>query len=219
MKNAGSTIQIDVDSLRIGMFIHLDVGWMAHPFPLSSFRIVSAEQIETIRSLGLRHVRWSPEQSALMQAQDEAERALAATADAAAALLPAAEFAESPDQAARRERRAAATAERAALTLCERQFAEATRECRQLTDAVAAQPKVAGERAQALAQALVDKILVEDDLCIRLLTEAAGDRAAAHAVNVALIALLMGRSFGLGAAELQDLGVGALLHDIGKLYL
>ena len=54
---------IDVDALRIGMFVHLDVGWMSHPFPLSSFRIASADQVATIRSLGLHRVRWSPQQS------------------------------------------------------------------------------------------------------------------------------------------------------------
>ncbi|HEY0856223.1 MAG TPA: DUF3391 domain-containing protein, partial [Albitalea sp.] len=68
MKNAGSTVPIDVDALRVGMFIHLDVGWMSHPFPLSSFRIASAQQIGIIRSLGIRQLRWSPEQSALHDA-------------------------------------------------------------------------------------------------------------------------------------------------------
>ena len=45
------------------------------------------------------------------------------------------------------------------------------------------------------------------------------DRATAHALNVAVISLLMGRSFGLNRAEMQDLGVGALMHDVGKLAL
>jgi hypothetical protein len=49
--------------LRVGMFIHLDLGWMSHPFALSSFRITDPGQIETIRSLGLAQVRWSPGQS------------------------------------------------------------------------------------------------------------------------------------------------------------
>src|SRR5437868_5286021 len=54
---------IDVDALRVGMYIHLDLGWMSHPFPLSSFKIASLQQIDTIRTLGLKHVRWSPHQS------------------------------------------------------------------------------------------------------------------------------------------------------------
>src|SRR5688572_17556896 len=84
---------------------------------------------------------------------------------------------------------------------------------------VLAQPQQARERAQALTQALVGKMMGEEELCIRLLTDAAGDRAGAHAVNVTLISLLMGRSFGLAESEMLDLGIGALLHDVGKLDL
>jgi putative nucleotidyltransferase with HDIG domain len=57
----------------------------------------------------------------------------------------------------------------------------------------------------------------EQDLCIRMLTEGAGDKASMHAMNVGIISLLMGRCFGFGDEEMQDLGVGALLHDIGKI--
>ena len=38
-----------------------------------------------------------------------------------------------------------------------------------------------------------------------------------HAMNVALISLLMGRCFGFGDEEMHDLGVGAMLHDVGKI--
>ena len=67
MKAATSTItpEIDVQALRVGMFIHLDVGWMSHPFPLSSFRITTPAQVATIRSLGVARVRWSPQDSDL----------------------------------------------------------------------------------------------------------------------------------------------------------
>jgi hypothetical protein len=44
---------VAVKDLKIGMFIRLELGWMSHPFPLSSFRIASADQIATIRGLGL----------------------------------------------------------------------------------------------------------------------------------------------------------------------
>ena len=43
------TTPIQASALRIGMFVHLNVGWMSHPFPLSSFKLTSSEQIETIR--------------------------------------------------------------------------------------------------------------------------------------------------------------------------
>ena len=60
-------------------------------------------------------------------------------------------------------------------------------------------------------------MLIEGDLNMRLINEGAGDRGTAHALNVCIIALLLGRSFGLGRDEMTDLGVGALLNDVGKM--
>ena len=56
-------VLIDISQLRIGMYIQLDLGWMHHPFPVSSFRIGSAEQIATLRELGLTSVKVLPKKS------------------------------------------------------------------------------------------------------------------------------------------------------------
>lgn len=213
-----ATVQetIDVASLRVGMFVHLDLGWLSHPFPLSSFRISSEEQIATIRALGLRRVRWSSAQSELEEVATDGRRA---EASAAAAAASAATAAESPEQLARREHRERLAAQRASLLQCERQFAESAREIKRAMDLASSQPAEAGAHAAKLARGLADKMLVAGDLCIRLLTEAAGDKASAHALNVTLISMLMGRTFGLAEPDLLDLGTGALLHDVGKLEL
>lgn len=195
---------IAVDALKVGTFIHLDLGWMAHPFPLGSFRIASQGQIDTLRRLGLRSVRWCPERSA--QPEPPAPPPVSAAA-------------ETPEQARQREQRAALAAQRAALRQCERQFAETVRALRAATELSASDPLRAGESTTALARELVPKLLGARELNIRLLAESAGERSATHAVNVALIALLMGRNFGLPEAELVELGVGAMLHDVGKLDL
>jgi len=208
MSLTSSSETIDVSDLRIGMFIHLDGGWMSHPFPLSSFKITSQEQLAALRATGLRLLRWSPEQS-----DPEAP-------PAAVQPEPADKSEHTPEQAearARRAHREMLSAERLALAACERQFGEAVRASRQVFDGVVVQPDAARQGAQALVGQLVDKMLGAEDMCIRLLSEGAGDRANAHAVNVSVISLLMGRSFGLTAAEMTDLGVGALLHDVGKL--
>jgi len=62
-------------------------------------------------------------------------------------------------------------------------------------------------------------MLGNSELCIRLLSDAAGDKASMHALNVTVISLLMGRTFGLSETDMLDLGVGAMLHDIGKIDL
>ena len=40
-----------------------------------------------------------------------------------------------------------------------------------------------------------------------------------HSVNVCMLSVLLGISLGLSRAELVGLGTGALLHDIGKIYV
>jgi putative nucleotidyltransferase with HDIG domain len=62
-------------------------------------------------------------------------------------------------------------------------------------------------------------MLVDGEVCVRVLGEPAGDRASAHAMNVTVIALLLGRALQMAPADLMELGTGALLHDVGKLAL
>jgi putative nucleotidyltransferase with HDIG domain len=197
---------IDIDELQVGMFIHLDLGWMRHPFPLSNFRISSEEQLQILRKLGLKQVRWSPAQSQLKVNPDTAPP------PAEAPVL-------SAEQRIAEARREALRLQRAALAQCEAQYAEATRALAELQIELAREPAKAAEHARLLCQSLLDKMLVKEDVNLRLLTEAAGDRVCAHGLNVSLMALLLGRAAGLNAEQLLDLGVGALLHDVGKLEL
>lgn len=210
--------KIDVEALRVGMFIHLDLGWMSHPFPVGSFRITHAQQIDKIRSLGLKQLRWSPEKSELAPAQPEHSGAIGDTPQAAAAALNA-EVVDTPVQAAERQRRQMLVAQRASAELCQKQFDEAGAAWLGAQAQVVARPEQARLDTEGLTRALLDKMLVDGDMCIRLLTCNAGDNASAHAMNVAVISLLMGRVFGLEDQEMLDLGIGALMHDVGKLDL
>jgi putative nucleotidyltransferase with HDIG domain len=242
MKAATHNHVIDVQALRVGMFVHLDVGWMSHPFPLSSFRITSPAQVATIRSLGLERVRWSPLQSdpeavrppetnPLVELKPAANDADGADPADSAAAAPAvadgtpdkvdagADAAASAEVQARAARRRRLDAQHEAQKVCERQYGEASRACRQTIELVAGKPREARAQAEALTHALVDKMLGDKELCIRMLTENAADKASTHAMNVGVISLLMGRGFGFSGEEMQDLGVGAMLHDIGKLDL
>ena len=220
MKLAPHQELIDVQALRVGMFVHLAGGWMSHPFPLSNFRIASAEQIATIQSLGLKQVRWDPKQSDLPEAaaNDDAGNHRPVAVASSPAPEPAAPVLNDEERA-QAERRLKRAEQMASLRQCERQFSEAARELKLTTDLVFGKPREAREQAEALSGALVSKMIGDQELCVRLLTDAAGDKASMHALNVTIVSLLMGRSFGLPEAEMKDLGVGAMLHDIGKIEL
>jgi putative nucleotidyltransferase with HDIG domain len=247
--------KIAIDELRVGMFVHLDLRWWAHPFALSSFKLTSPDQIATLRSLGLTLVRWSPEKSSL-DGEDAAPAAAAANDDAVAeagqeaqspqataqttAPDPAPETAaigRTPDKlatppanaaahscegsaaAGAHERRAQLAAQREASRVCTRQYGEAAKSLKAATECAFSRPEAARQAAEGLTRALLDKMLIDGELCIRILAEARADRATAHALNVAVISLLMGRVFGFNEDEMLDVGVGSLLHDIGKLEL
>ena len=202
MKPAQTHETIEVAALTVGMLIHLDGGWMSHPFPRSSFKISSADQIATLRSLGLERVRWSPEET---------------DADGAKELPVAAPVVERRGSVADRRRRLAPQAAPSQLlTASERHFGEAAKASKKVFDRVVEHPADARQAADALTRQLVDKMAGTEDMCIQLLSEGTGDRVCAHAVNVSVISLLMGRSFGLGETDMLDLGMGALLHDVGK---
>ena len=205
---------IAVQALRVGMFVRLEGGWISHPFPLNNFKIVSAQQIAKIRSLGVEKVRWDPSLS-------DAELTSGATQPAA----DAAEVVEAPVETdsgvgvdgsgpSHAQRLAV---QRASLVACERQFYEVASACRQATGRVASDPEQAKSEVESLTSSLLGKMLNEEDLCIRLLRDTAGNNASTHALNVSILSLLLGRKVGLSQAELLDLGAGALLHDIGKI--
>ncbi len=203
---------IAVEELRVGMYIQLDGGWLSHPFPLSSFRISTSEQIATLRDLGLARVRWVPEKSDPDSASADDDAALGASTAAA----PAAPAAQTSEEAVAQRRREWLAVQREAAQRCERQHAEAAKAWREAHDAVTASPQQAGRTTEALAQAMLDKMLGAEEIGIRLVVGGA-DRAAAHALNVAVISLLIGRTLGLAADEMLDVGVGALTHDVGKI--
>lgn len=208
MTSAAPTIA--TAELQVGMFVHLDLGWMSHPFALSSFRIADATQIAAIRALGLARVRWSPEQSDAAATPSRASTLPNEDSDPAPHLLPVA----TPPAGTRHT----AGAQRRATSVVERQYAEAARDWRSTADLTVRDPVAAGQRMAALSQALVTKMLGARELSIRAVS-AAPNEGTRHATNVGVLALLMGRLCGLSEPEMQDLGVGALAHDIGKTEL
>ena len=220
---------IDVADLRVGHYIYLDLGWMDHPFALSNFRIGTDAQITTIRGLGIERVRYSPEKSVFPDPTPTLPRytdgePLSAprrpplrTADAAPPVMSEA-LAEA--EAERQERRVALSAQRTRLATCESQFNDAARGFKQIVDSVLSQPGTALARCDEIVGNMLDQMGgPNDETYVRLLSEKAGERTSLHSINVTIVSLLLARAVGCDAGQLRDIGIGAMLHDIGKLDL
>lgn len=211
------SVWIDVALLRVGHYVELDVGWMAHPFPTGSFKISSPKQIEIIKGLGKKQVRVVPRKSdePSSEAADVPSESATPIPPEAASLLTQ----EQADAEQRRLRAAMLTAQERSLIACERRFAESVRLYRKTMDMVQSQPKLATEPCLGMVNTYVTELMDNGEAAIRLLSEAAGDKSAMHPVNVTVISLLLGKAMGLNKSELIDLGMAAFLHDIGKVKL
>lgn len=211
------SVWIDVALLRVGHYVELDVGWMAHPFPTGSFKITSPKQIEVIKGLGKKQVRVVPRKSdePSSEAADVPSESATPIPPEAASLLTQ----EQADAEQRRLRAAMLTAQERSLIACERRFAESVRLYRKTMDMVQSQPKLATEPCLGMVNTYVTELMDNGEAAIRLLSEAAGDKSAMHPVNVTVISLLLGKAMGLNKSELIDLGMAAFLHDIGKVKL
>ena len=73
------------------------------------------------------------------------------------------------------------------------------------------------KKIKRVVQGIVDQILNEETSLLGLTTLRDYDEYTfTHSVNVCIFAVALGRKLGLTRLQLYDLGVGALMHDIGK---
>ena len=209
MKPSDSEL-IDIAELRIGLYVELDLGWMSHPFPTGSFKIGTLKQIEVIRGLGLKQVRWVPSKSD-PPLEDESSRSGVDEDTAARALAR--------DRELRRQRAALIESQQKSLKACEQRFGVAQQQYRRVQEEVLEHPQAVRDECLAMVNNYVQEMNCDGESAIRLLSEGVGERAAMHPVNVTVMCLLLGKAMGLTGQGLVDLGIAAFLHDVGKLQL
>nr|WP_315464272.1 HD domain-containing phosphohydrolase [uncultured Rhodoferax sp.] len=214
------SVWIDVARLRVGHYVELDVGWMVHPFPTSSFKISSQKQVDVIRGLGKPQVRYVPSRSDVPpEVVPDGGADSTQQSDAAAAAEQRRLEAQAREREQRQLRAAQLAAQERSLIVCERRFADSVRLYRKTVDLVQSSPQQAAAPCMEMVTTYVNEMLDNGEASIRLLSEVAGDKSSMHPVNVTIISLLLGKAMGLARSELLDLGLAAYLHDIGKVRL
>jgi putative nucleotidyltransferase with HDIG domain len=202
---------IEVSRLRPGIFIHLDIGWMSHPFTLNSFLIKSPDQIATLKALGLAKVRYSPEKSTV----------LPLGVSAAPATSPATPPEPSPEVKAQieaKQRRIVANRElREQVSAGERAFLKAAGVIRDIHHYLHSDPRRAMQGAADLIAQTVSALASRRDISLLLMGDSpAGEENYYHSLNVSLLGMMLGKAMGMPDEYIQTIGMGGLLHDIGK---
>ena len=207
-----SEVRISVDQVREGLYIRLDT-WMNHPFLFNGFKIRNGKQIEALRAAGIRELTYIPAKSDCEPLPRIPDRMAPVTSVSAVQPDPELE-AMWREKAARRQKVAE---RRAAIAQCEQRFNKSVASVKTLLKGLFARPRESVGQAKMLVSDLVDTLLTEKDVVIHLMGSKVGDENAYyHALNVTVLSLLLAKEAGLAAEEMRALGLGCLLHDIGK---
>lgn len=205
--------KLSVDRLQPGIYVSLaSVGWMRHPFLLNEFRISSAKQVRALQQLGIPTIDWDPARSTVQPlpesaAEDEAEGPTEDFAGAALSAMLEEKRARLQDLRERRE----------GLARRERQFEQEAIAAGEILKGFPARAAEAHARSKLLVGRLIDGLSGSESMVIHLVNQKARESGmAAHSLNVMVLSLLLGRAARLSEEELRQLGVGALLHDVGK---
>lgn len=199
--------KVSIAQLKPGMYIHdLNCGWMEHPFTLSKFKITTPDQIKIIVEHGLHEVYIDTGKGldvADAQTVQEVKKRLDAKLVEIATnqLEPAARYAVAEEMVKARKAYSAANK---IITSIMRDI----RLGKQIETAQAAQ----------VVEQMTDSIFRNKDAMLSL-TRLRGkdDYTFQHSVGVCALLVSFGRALELDRETIQSIGVGALLHDVGKM--
>lgn len=203
---------VEMDQLRVGLYVYLDMKWFDHPFAFSHFKIKSADQIKTLRRLGLKTVRFSPELS------DPELPALSAET----VLEPVSEASHEPTEPsavmlAKRAMMAQMQQRRETAQRIEKAFVNTANTIRDIEKNLYSRPVETLQATTRLVQHIADSILSAPELAIQVMGDKlGGEELYFHSLNVAMLSMMMARDLKLPIEVVGTLGVGALLHDIGR---
>jgi putative nucleotidyltransferase with HDIG domain len=219
---------ISVDQLRIGLYVHLDLPWFKHPFAFNQFKIKNDEQIETIRGLGLKTVRYNPELTDPIQAAAQANPAARLeTPQSGTPPNANVETAETPGAAvspfiaraleAKRTMITQIKIQREAAARIENAFVNTAKTVHEVEKNLFTRPAETVKQASRLIAQIADSILCAPELAIHVMGDKmGGEELYFHSLNVTTLSLMVAREIKLPTEIVSALGMGALFHDIGR---
>ncbi|OHC66482.1 MAG: metal-dependent phosphohydrolase [Rhodocyclales bacterium GWA2_65_19] len=200
---------VTLEQLRIGLYVHLDLKWFEHPFAFNNFRIKSEDQIETIRGLGLKTIRYDPSRSEAAPPSGQPQPAAPAVTVARAELSQALAAKRALVERIRVQREAAARVEHA--------FVDTAKTVRSIEKNILAKPEETVHEATRLVEQIAESILSAPELAIHIMGDKlGGEELYFHSLNVTMLSLMMARDIKLPPDIVGTLGMGALFHDVGR---
>ena len=214
--NSKKTIKIPVDKLAPGMYIDLELSWREHPFMFSKFRIKSAKELGIIKELGLTRVTVYPAKSKVKpETQTKEDTVGKATIDLTST------SGDDDKELLWQEKNQSvelAVKYRYRRQKVSQDYQETIKRVKNLTRDLKTAPANAIRDAHEVVDSIAEAFDRTSEVLVNLVNLSdSGFSEYNHLLNVAVLALNTGSALGFDQQQLRQLGVGALLHDIGKV--
>jgi len=197
-------IKVYVDDLAIGMYVcKLDRPWVDTTFMFQGFRIQSPDDIAELQQ-ECEFVFIDKEKSVLTDIRSKFSLTMGTTSSAITGL----EVCALPtDPEFKNHMKHALRVHSSTKTFIDKIMSDIQRG--KDVDVVEAKSLVSN----------LTKNIMESPMALIWLTQLKNrdEYTATHSLNVCILSLFFGRSLGLNVQQLNELGIGALLHDVGKL--
>ncbi|MDA0738920.1 MAG: DUF3391 domain-containing protein [Nitrospirae bacterium] len=209
-------IPLKIGDLRIGLYIKLECSWWNHPFAKNKFKVTSKKEIATIKGMRKVTLFYDPELS-----DPEEVVTVETVAEIPESINggPNQEELERQEEELRKEQIQACedhTAElQKASYLYQQAIAQTKIAIKRISDGHAAGIKSADQVVSTLIHSLNSPGTSMAIIDIMTSSEA-GDPFLAHALNVCIVSVLVGKEYQLDETDLYALGLAGLLHDVGK---
>lgn len=213
-ESAPGTAFVDPSQLKPGLYVVLDLPWFKHNFTLSQFKIRSEQQVRELRELRLARYRIDPARSD-PDALGSLQTAPAVPPPQEVAVAPPSEL---PEEQARRQRREVLAQRQQHIANVERAFSKAAASMKNLNRNLLARPKETLEDMGALVGQMIDAFLVCPEATLHVMGDkVGGDEVYFHSLNITILAMMLAKDLGFDPDSARDLGLGAMLHDVGLM--
>lgn len=198
--------KISIDQLKPGMFIHdLNCGWLDHPFLKKKFHLQDDATIDKIRKLGIRELYIDTIKGAdVFMARTQQE----VNADLERQLM---------EIASKKEEQPVTVEVREESVKAKRLHSEGNRLVRNLMGDVRLGQKMELEKVDTLVGGMVESVFRNQDALLPLARLKHQDSYTfEHSVGVCTLMTTFAKGLRLSREVIQELAIGALLHDVGK---
>jgi HD-GYP domain-containing protein (c-di-GMP phosphodiesterase class II) len=199
--------KINVKQLKPGMYIHdINCGWIRHPFLKNSIRIKDDTTIGKIFEYGIREVYIDTDKG------PDADGDLTKQQVAPGLQMELDNIADSkysPDRSIPLERE---------IVRAREIRKEAKETVRDIMGEVRFGRPIKTEKVEKVVDKMVDSIFCNQDALITLgRIKRADEYTYMHSMSVCVLMISFGKYLGFNARQLKEIGIGAMLHDVGKM--